>query len=76
MQKYEITIKDNSIPEYMLSPVAITEYKAVILCNNPEYTLAYLDKFNEDLKEYIHAIAEDLNTDPENIQILSIKLIQ
>lgn len=73
MTTYKITIKDNSIPEHFLMGYPYkNEYTAIIESNTPEYTLSYLDKLNEDIKEYIQSMATELDTDPESLEILSI----
>ena len=73
MTTYKITIKDNSIPEWIITnPHAIREYTATMQVNEPEYTLSYLDKFIIDLKDLIEEYAVDLDTDPESLEILSI----
>lgn len=73
MTTYKITIKDNSIPEHMQKaiPNFHNEYTAIIKIRS-FYTgfgkITLLDKIDDLIQEY----AEDLNTDPESLEILSI----
>ena len=67
MPTYKITIKDNSIPEHM--------QKAIPNFHN-EYSLPFDAETLKDLytivNDYIHAMATELDTDPESLEILSI----
>ena len=67
MTTYKITIKDNSIPEYMQKaiPNYIDTYTAIIECKD---TTELIQLINENIEWY----ALDLNTDPESLEILSI----
>lgn len=68
MTTYKITIKDNSIPEHMqkVIPNFHNEYTAIIEeDNNKMY-------FFKKIIKYINEMATELDTDPENLEILSI----
>lgn len=72
MTAYKITIKDNSIPEHMQKaiPNFHNEYTAIIKANK-FYTwgkMILLDKIDT----YMRDMAQELDTDPESLEILSI----
>lgn len=73
MQKYEITIKDNSIPEHMQKAISNfhDKYTAIIDVKSYYNDIGKITLFDE-IENYITAMAQDLNTDPESLEILSI----
>lgn len=79
MTTYKITIKDNSIPEHMLHEGAMTTEYTAIIKSNTAFERHYLKEFNIDIlylnseiKEYIKTMAQELDTDEDSIEVLSI----
>jgi len=74
MTTYKITIKDNSIPEHMQKaiPNFHNEYTAIIEHDYNHNNHDYYTKLMAIITELIDDYAVDLNTDPENLEILSI----
>lgn len=79
MTTYKITIKDNSIPEHMQKacPCFKPIHEDIIESNNSIFNVYYVNDdiqlhLNYEIKEYIQALAQELDTDPESLEILSI----
>jgi hypothetical protein len=77
MTTYKITVKDNSIPEHMklAIPNYVDTYTAIIECYQ-KTPLTILSNgtalCDYAIIDYINQMSRELNTDPENIEILSI----
>ena len=71
MTTYKITIKDNSIPEYMKQPNYIDIFTTNIEYEQMEDIEHYKVFFNK-IRCYISEMATELDTDPESLEILSI----
>ena len=88
MTTYKITIKDNSIPEHMqkilankgllqtLEFTAIIETPSLFIINYNEIgyngDIEREDILSKEIADYIEAMAIELDTDPESLEILSI----
>lgn len=71
---YKITIKNNSIPEHMQKaiPNYHDTYTAIMKIEKLFNVFTLSITFCDELSDYIRAMAMELNTDPESLEILSI----
>lgn len=74
MTTYKITIKDNSIPEYMQKaiPNFHNEYTTTIDMSKSYNYIMDKHNFISQVVLYIESMATELDTDPESLEILSI----
>jgi hypothetical protein len=74
MTTYKITIKDNSIPEYMQKaiPNFHNEYTATFTLTRVNNDLTHYDNLFDEATAYLQDMATELDTDPESLEILSI----
>ena len=71
MTKYQVKLKDISIPEYMNVENFITEYDAIIeVVDDTKLAIEI------ELQGLLEAYAVELNTDTDSIEILSITKIE